>query len=318
MMVIRRILCPIDFSEFSRHALARAASLALTHGAAVTALHVVKLPPPMATLPLEMGGPVPVRATPEAIEATRRELHEFVREESVATTVECDVIEARTIHDEIVAHATRLKADLIVMGTHGRAGFRRLLLGSVAERVLRRASQPVMLVGESRGNGRAAFQHILCGVDFSRCSIAALDYALALAGDGGASVTVATVVEMMPGGYDPLAGTPSALDRYRLTAESAAGTRLHETVERAHTGDLVIEELVRVGKPYHELLRLAADGGVDLIVLGFHGSTPADRVFFGSTTELVVRHACCPVLTVQEQSAAPEYTLNYNAHQSEE
>jgi nucleotide-binding universal stress UspA family protein len=115
----------------------------------------------------------------------------------------------------------------------------------------------------------------------------------------------------MAGGDDAPAGTPSALDRYRLTAEAAAVTRLHEAVERAQTGGVVVEELVRVGKPYHELLRLAADGSVDLIVLGIHDSTPADGMFFGSTTELVVRHACCPVLTVQAQPAC-------NSRESEE
>ena len=127
MVTIRRILCPVDFSEFSRHALMRAVAIASEHQAAITALHVVPLESVFTPMPLDMGGPVPTRMSPKELEDTRRQLAAFARvEPATAVPVDCEVIEASTVHGEIVAQAARLQADLVVMGTHGRSGFQRL------------------------------------------------------------------------------------------------------------------------------------------------------------------------------------------------
>src|SRR5688572_5736300 len=148
MVTINRILCPIDFSDFSRHALIRASAIARAHGAGLTAFHVVQIQLPFAPVPLDTAAPTTCSLTPADLEFVRREVAEFTRHavgDNVAVT--CDVVEGRVIHSEITAEASRAGADLIVIGTHGRTGFQRLLLGSVAERVLRTAPQPVLTVG---------------------------------------------------------------------------------------------------------------------------------------------------------------------------
>ena len=196
MATITQILCPIDFSEFSRHALVRAAALANAHGASVTALHVVPIPPRFAPFPVAFEVPVAFGLTPEQLASLKRGLVEFVQgDSSLGVPIETEVVEAPIVHSEIVAQATRLRADLIVMGTHGRSGFERLLLGSVTEKVLRTARQPVMTVGGADNSiSTGAFGRILCGIDFSECSFAALEYALTLAGAASGQVTAVNVI----------------------------------------------------------------------------------------------------------------------------
>jgi len=194
------------------------------------------------------------------------------------------------------------------MGTHGRGGFRRLIFGSVAEKVLRTAPQPVMTVGltEHADDGTPGqFKQILCGVDFSDCSVAALEYALSLAAGSKARVTVMNVLEWMPLGYDPLVG-PTDLTGFHESVERAAREQLHRIVASARTQGVEVEEVIRSGKPHRELLRLADEQNVRLIVLGIHGKNPLDRMMFGSTAEPVVRRANCPVLTVRAGAAAHE------------
>ena len=309
MVTIHRILCPLDFSEFSRHALVRAAAIAKAHGAAITALHVVPIPIPIAPLPLEVVSPVPPRLTPEEHARARAALATFVRLNPAMTVpMECEVIEAPVVHQEIVAQASRLHADLIVMGTHGRSGFQRLFLGSVAEKVLRLALAPVMTVGASAADGAGSFARIVCGIDFSDCSSAAFDYALAIADGANAQVTAVNVIEWTPLGYDPLVGPPTDLAGYRMSAEAAARERLRQAVANVHPSDVQVHQVVTSGQPHHELLRIATEGHADLIVLGIHGRNPIDRLFFGSTAEPVVRQAKCPVLTVRARRHHDELT----------
>ena len=132
-MNITRILCPTDFSPCSRQAWLRAVGIAKAQGAAITVLHVV---PPVA--PGDGAGDH---------QRLLRMLDEFVSIDKDGLSIETVILEAPAAHEEIILQADRLRADLIVMGTHGRSGLDRLLLGSVAERVLRTARQSVMTVG---------------------------------------------------------------------------------------------------------------------------------------------------------------------------
>jgi nucleotide-binding universal stress UspA family protein len=306
MVNINRILCLIDFSDFSRHALIRASAIARAHRAGLTAFHVVQIQLPFAPVPLDTAAPTTYSLTEADLEFVRREVAEFARQavgDNVPVT--CDVVEARVIHSEIAAAASRVGADLIVIGTHGRAGFQRLLLGSVAERVLRTAPQPVLTVGAADPKPAAgSFASILCGVDFSPCSLAALDYAFALAGDPDAQVTVANVIEWMPVGDDPPLGLPTYITGYRLAAEAANRERLRKVIATTNTNNVRVDDLVTSGKAHRVLLRMARERDSDLIVLGIHGRSPIHRLMFGSTAEPVSRRSICPVLTVRAESPA--------------
>jgi nucleotide-binding universal stress UspA family protein len=305
MATINRILCPIDFSDFSREALKRAIAVAKDHRSAVTMLYVAPLPSPAFVPGVEWNPPVPLR--PDERAALMRSATEFLADvASPEVAVDIEISEAPTIAGEILGQAARLRADLIVMGTHGRGGFQRLVFGSVAERVLRLAPQPVMTVGLG-GTGSApaagAFGRIVCGVDFSDCSLAALHYALALAEGAMAHITVVNVLEWAPSGYDPLAGFTD-IAGVRAAVERSAHERLHALVAGLPPSGIQITTSLRSGKPHREILSVAAEQDADLIVLGIHGRNPLDRLFFGSTAEPVVRRASCPVLTVRAAATA--------------
>ena len=303
MVRINTILCPIDFSAFSRHAFDRAVAIAKGTGASVTALHVA---PFQAT-------PIYPYLEPQGVEAfmlsggdrdkLTAELTRFLAiEQPVGVRITCEVVDAPNVHHEILAQADRRKADLIVMGTHGRSGFQRLFLGSVTEKVLRTARPPVLTVGAALDVVPAddfSFKRILCAVDFSGCSLAALRYATTLAASSGAHVTALNVMEWLPVAYDPLLGPATDLTGYQMAAEALGRQRLHNAIVELALEN--VEEVVGAGKPHHEILRTAEERHTDLIVLGIHGRNPVGRMLFGSTAEPVVRRAACPVLTVRDE-----------------
>jgi nucleotide-binding universal stress UspA family protein len=137
MLPIKTILHPTDFSEPSGHAFRLACSLARDYGARLVVTHIV--PIPVYGTP-EMGPMVPA---PGIVEEEMRQALEAVQPSDPAIAVE-HRLALGDAAGEIVSLAREVKADLIVMGTHGRSGVGRLLLGSVAEAVLRRAPCPVL------------------------------------------------------------------------------------------------------------------------------------------------------------------------------
>lgn len=304
MVRINTILCPVDFSDFSRHAFDRAVAIARGVGASVAALHVAPFQETPIYPYLEPRGVEAFLLSGGDRDKLTAELKRFLAvEQSIGVPITCEVVDAPNVHQEIVAQADRQKADLIVMGTHGRSGFQRLFLGSVTEKVLRTARPPVLTVGaavDAVPIHDFSFKRILCAVDFSSCSLAALRYAATLAAASGANMTALHVMEWPPVPYDPLLGPATDLAGYRMAAEALAQQRLRNAmVEFALEG---IEEIVGAGKPHHEILRIAEERNSDLIVLGIHGRNPVGRMLFGSTAEPVVRRATCPVLTVRSEA----------------
>lgn len=302
MTELKQILCPVDFSEFSRRGLDHALAVARCYGSRVTALHVVAPMPVAVAGPYYFGAemPPPMTLPPTDRAVIAAELQRLADAEQVpGVRVETLVADATAVHSAILVQAERLGSDLIVMGTHGRSGFERLFLGSTAEKVLRKARCPVMTVPpkapDAMPRGPVPFTRILCAVDFSESSKVALGYAMSLAQQGRAALTLAHVIETRPLYYD--FSPPVALD---LTAwiEDARG-RLRAMVPEAMRSSSSVTETVREGKSYREILTLAGELDADLIVMGVQGRGAADLLFFGSTTHHVIREARCAVLTLR-------------------
>lgn len=301
-MNIRRILCPVDFSDASADAVEHATAIARWYGARLTVLHVypsVGRPP---TLPVpDAGGAHPPSS--DEVETLR---------DRVATAVSADagvVVQAAVIPGQpvggIIDQARALPADLVVMGTHGASGFQRLILGSVTEKVLRKAPCPVLTVPpRAHTTSVQPFKRVLCAMDFSECSEKALAYAASLAKESGATLTLLHVIEWP--WHEPPAptfeGVPPAQARalmeYREYLESSATSRIEAVAASVAPGGPAPEVAVRFGKPYVELLAVAGEQHADVIVIGVTGRSTLDIGFFGSTTNQVVRRATCPVLTV--------------------
>ena len=192
-MTIHRILCPTDFSETSDHALQQAAALARWYGARLTVLHVRLTVTPHPDMP--EGGPVApwLEADTEALRARTTAACQAII--AAGTAVDVAVLRGEPVQ-LILDMADSLPADLIVMGTHGTSGFRRLLLGSVTEKVLRRATCPVLTVPpRAQTTVAQPFTSVICGVDFSDCSTKAVKFAASVATQSGAALTLVHVLE---------------------------------------------------------------------------------------------------------------------------
>ena len=302
MRAFKRILCPVDFSDFSRRALDHALAVARCYGASVTTLHVTTPIPQVLNAPAYLGAEVPV---PLVLPATgRAALREQVQrladaEQVPGVPVNIEVVEAGDVHREILVQAERLGSDLIVLGTHGRSGFERLFLGSTAEKVLRKARCPVMtvppLMPQAVPRGPVPFTRILCALDFSPSSTLALDHAISLARHGGGALTLLHVVEVIPLYYD---FSPPAVVDVAAWARDAQ-RRLRALVSDPVRATCRIDEIVATGRPYREIVSLAGTLGSDLIMMGVQGRSAADLAFFGSTANHVVRDARCAVLTLR-------------------
>jgi nucleotide-binding universal stress UspA family protein len=298
MIEIEQILCPTDFSDFSRRALDHAVALARWYGASITALHVI--PPIPSLLPLTPTYGNPIVFTPEDVAQFERHVVDFAKESNAPRLVQPVVLQGG-VTEEIVRVAEALPADLLVMGTHGRSGFDRLMLGSVTERMLRKAPCPLLTVPAAApdavpGVGEP-FRRILCAVDFFPSSMRALAFAESLANETDAALDILHVLEPlsvfepvpMGAGGDPTIN-PEALAAARQRLRDAT---TWETREYSH-----VSQIVASGKPYVEILREAAERRSELIVMGAYGGHHRFPVF-GSTTNQVVRAASCPVLTVR-------------------
>jgi nucleotide-binding universal stress UspA family protein len=288
---IERILCPVDFSKASVKAYRYAQSIAGRYRATLLVQYVVEL------WQYPSGD---FSFSPEAYEDFRRtlivnaekELQQFVNK-SGGLQPECIVQESMAA-DAILSLAQARAISLIVMGTHGRRGFDRLMLGSVTEHVLRHASCPVLTVRETAPDSGTQgatdepvpIRRILCCVDFSAHSKRALEYALSAAEAYDAEVTVLHVLDHEPDSADVGKETAAAMENLEKLFPPAAPRSTKTHLE------------VRLGKAYQAILKFASEMQADLVVTGVRGRNSMDLEVFGSTTYRVIQLGPGPVLTV--------------------
>lgn len=299
MIEITRILCPIDFSSQSLHALDHAVAWAKWYGSSMTLLHV--RPPVPVAYP---AGPEMVATflTPQERAALLDSLNQLQQEHCLDAPCTVEVV-AGPPATEILTRSESLRADLVVLGAHGRSGFERLVLGSVTEKVLRKAACPVLTVPAAVANVTTPaelLKNIVCAVDFSDCSMHALKYALSIAEESDANLTVMHVVEVPPDLPGEDAGGPFSFREYLESAQQTRLTRLNKAIPDDARAYCKVDTLVTTGKAYREILRVADERHAGLLIVGIHGRGAIDRLLFGSTTQHLVRLASCPVLTLRK------------------
>jgi len=269
-MKITSILCPTDFSEPSRHAMEHAVTIAQWYGATVVPLHVQA--PAYATVPALMGPGEPETASANGAQ--------IVYGESPA--------------DAIAGFAVASNVDLIVMGTHGVGGFRHLILGSVTETVLRQVDCPVLTVPpRAQSTAQLPFKRILCAVDFSASSIAALRLAVGFTEESNAILEVFHAVDE-PAEHALFVARPYDIHHHRELYERHVLEHLDRVLLPIACDRVHARLRTAQGRADEEILRAAE--GVDMIVMGVGRSTDTS---FGSTVNAVVRQGHCPVLTVR-------------------
>ncbi len=300
MVAFTHILCPTDMSEASLPPLTYAAALARWYDARLTVLHVVPT-----FVPVPAGGvgfDVPVEVVPppprDVLLEELRRVAASAGADTPNTTL--DVIEGDPAA-AIVDTAAAVPADLIVLGTHGRGGFERFMIGSIAEKVLRKAACPVLTVpphmtGVSSDDVR--LHHVICAVDFSAASLQAFGWALDLARQARASLTVLHAIEWLIED-EPRTHGHFNVPEYRGYRIEEAREQVRALVDGEPHASTPVTAEVTVGRAHREILRVATDTHADLIVMGTQGRGGLGLALFGSTTQQVVRTATCPVLTVR-------------------
>jgi nucleotide-binding universal stress UspA family protein len=301
----KQILVPIDFSECSTPALKYAARLARAVSADLHLLHVWEVPE---FVPRVMPGEgfLDRRALSELMEQrAREELDAFVREAEklqipiVSTKLACGV-PSRTI----VEVAKRDRCDLLVVGTHGRTGFSHVMLGSVAERVVRHARCPVLTVRPDC-TPPAEFRKLLVPVDYSEHSSASLRYASDLASTLGAELDVVHVWDrplyvsetLVVSDQDGVQRSLIEMIRENADHEMREFLKRVQPQKEGGTRYFPPHRLVS-GEPASTLVAELERGAHDLVVIGTRGQTGLKHLLLGSVAEKLVRLSPVPVLTL--------------------
>jgi nucleotide-binding universal stress UspA family protein len=277
---IERILVPIDLSTFTVPALRLADLFRERLKASVTVLHANEPVYPIVAYEDVFGVAWKAPASHEMVE---RELRQYIS----AAVWEPDKYELRIedgiASDVIHKSAYETKADLIVMGTHGRTGMRRALMGSVAETVLHETDVPLLTVNASAHSGeRNAIRSILCPVNFTAAAHDALEFAVSIAEAFNAGMTILNVDEDGEGSDE--------------TERDFAGW-----VEPKVRDHCSFRRMVVTGDAAEAVLDAANYFHSDLLVIGAQHRRFSDATVIGATTERLTRFASQPVLTVMRR-----------------
>lgn len=270
------ILCPVDFSQTSAVALRFAASLAAGTQAGLTLMHAHSWEAPPYFTESQLAGLS--QQFKDSMRDADQALGEFAARECSGCAATRVIVDSTPV-EGILKTARETGADLLVMGTHGRSGFNRFLLGSVAERILRESTIPIATVRSPAGTlaEPRPIQRILCPVNDSPAARHSLQVAAHLASTIHAELTVLHVVEGHQSGKRP-----------EICAWLPEGERQ----------SCKVQEIVESGDAAERILDTALKSSADLLVIGAQHRRFADATVMGTTTVRVVRHSPMPVLTI--------------------
>jgi len=293
---LQRVLCAIDLSDLSVAPLKTAATIQRWFDSCLTVLHVV---PTFDAVEVHNAGWFDVDVV---YSRPHDDVVEAVRELAINAGIPKDRARFLAVAGKpaaaILDQAAASQTELIVIGTNGLHGIDRLLLGSIADTVLRRATCDVLSVPPRATRDPARLATIVCGVDFSQESLWAARAAVELSDRVGARVVLVHTVEWLP--------EEQPADDIEFNATDFRARLVHDAQQRLDA--LIVEESLAAraarmktvaGRAYREILRVAAADHADLIVVGHRGRSHAAVPLLGSTVDAIVRGAGCPVLTIR-------------------
>lgn len=306
-MKIERILWPTDFSTSAQQALVHAIRWARRFGAEVHALHVIAVDAGDPHDPAHYAGDAESLET-RLRERTGEALREVLDAHGTADLATSVAVEAgKAVAPAILRYVGNRGIDLVVMGTHGRRGFRSLLIGSVAEEVMRQTPCPVLAVRQSDPpEVPGELRRLLVPLDFSPQAAGAVRTAKALARIDGGTVRLLHVVEtaILPDFYYA-ASESLFLAEPEVRAEAA---RRLEALDRETDGDPPVEVEIEVigGHAASDIGRRATEWEADLVVLPTHGHEGVERLLLGSVADKVLRTTSVPILVLKPSAPLPD------------
>jgi nucleotide-binding universal stress UspA family protein len=298
---IKTIVVPIDFSSESFRVLDYAIVIAEQFGAVVHPVHVRSHQQAIA---VERAGNI-MGNYHDGISYLQDRVADIERRHRLKFSPEqCHVFSGRPF-EEICRLAREIHADLIILGSRGYSGLKKALLGSTAERVVRYAPCPVLIPRGQRFKGvlglarrmRLTLRNILVPVDFSHCSMAAVNYGVFLAKKFNAGMRLFHSVDL---NSDFLAQNRAsgALAVVLKADEIAAENKMKEFRSIHIPANISCETEVLIGSPADQICARSRKREIDLVAISTHGRTGVQHALIGSVAERVVRHAECPVLVV--------------------
>ena len=310
MILINRILLPIDFSFCSDQLLDHALHLARKYKADLIVYHAIVL--------YEDDPHNPAHIFPD-IQAISDKLHRTARIKMEAAAdshrglgIRIETIQERgfSASEMILRFVEDHDVDLIVMGTRGRRFPGPLLLGSVAEKVVRHATVPVLTIRGQKNPGTVdTIEHILVPVDFSDHSRNALAHARDVAATFGARLQLLHVVEDVVHPIFYTATGKTSLFDLRPNLKSRSEEELERLFEDTPGPDVDHEVHCVDGHAAGEIVRFASEQNTNLIIMATHGLSELSQVLIGSVTQRVVRRAPCPVFTVNSSGRSLGHSL---------
>ncbi len=299
MIQIRCVVAATDLSAPARRAIDRAGRLARSAGASLTLVHAVN-----ASMLDELRRWLDSGADVEQsiLDDVRARLHHLAGEINARYQI---AVHERTVTgrpvDEIARIGEEVDAELIVTGTLGGGPFRSHLIGSTAERVVRKSARPVLMV---RQIAHEPYRCALVPVDFSRWTAPSLAIAAAVAPE--AHLVLLHCVDVPFEGRMRLAGvSEGALEKYRADARDEANRRLVDLAAQAGLSNGQWTAIAPTGlNPWMQIVRQEQEQDCDLIVIGKHGRNVVEELLLGSTTNMVIAESSCDVLVSAHADAA--------------
>jgi len=297
-VTVKNILLATDFSDVSKKAVPYAAAIAGKYGSRIYLVHVIPTPPRTA-IPVE---PLPAQLDRDRLNA-ELEMKTFLRGDSLHQIPHETRVEQGPIGEALSELIEQDEIDLLVLGTRGRGGFNKILLGSVAEELFRLACCPVLTVGPAvPAHPPKEFHRILFATDFGPASLHALPYAISLANESNARLTLLHAVSPAPVlDVGPFWYNSADVIGQQKTAKARSIERLRQLIPPDTNLRFDPEFVVAFDFAPDSIVNIAADCKADLIVMGVNQTAwvRASAHMPWATAHEVVCHAKCPVLTVR-------------------
>src|SRR4030043_1158495 len=276
---MEKLLVATDGSIFSESAIREAINLARICSSKLIAVSVVKTSHEFEDL------------VPQVFEKAEKEVSEHlesIKSRASKEGVDCEIVIHRGEEpfQDIVNDAAKNQVDMIIIGTHGRTGLKRLMMGSVTARVIGHAPCNVLVVPL---HAKVECRHILVATDGSRYSDAAASEAIGIAKRCGGSLIVISVALS-----DKEIILPDDDEEMILAKDN-----VKKIVGLAEKEGVKTEDLTAIGKPYEAIVETSKQKHADLIVVGSHGQTGLNRLLMGRVTERIIGHSESAVLIVK-------------------
>jgi len=267
---MEKLMVATDGSDYSESAIREAINLAKVCSSSLIAVSVVKTN-------IEFDSVLPQFVEKKEEEAIKH--LESVKAQAKKEGVDCTTVVtlSEEPYQDIVDHASKNNVDMIIMGTHGKTGMKRLMMGSVTAKVIGYAPCNILVLPL---NAKVECKNVLIATDGSKYSEAAASEALGIAKRSGSSLIVISVASSD-------------------TEITSAKDNVNKVSEAAEKEGVKTTSVVTKGKPYEAIIETAKQKKADLIVVGSHGRTGLDRLLMGSVTERVIGHSESAVLVVR-------------------